>query len=107
MIRRPPRSTLFPYTTLFRSPGEGGRPPIQDDEGLPSAEGKGTTPLLLRDHLQGVRGGGERKPPHRRVHRTLSELDPHPRRYRGQLRAEERRAYPSQEVRRGARDKRG
>src|SRR6266568_8113747 len=25
MIRRPPRSTLFPYTTLFRSPP--GRPP--------------------------------------------------------------------------------
>src|SRR2546422_4275046 len=25
MIRRPPRSTLFPYTTLFRSTG-GGRP---------------------------------------------------------------------------------
>src|SRR5258705_4995180 len=25
MIRRPPRSTLFPYTTLFRSDG-GGRP---------------------------------------------------------------------------------
>src|SRR5260370_22999431 len=24
MIRRPPRSTLFPYTTLFRSPGVGG-----------------------------------------------------------------------------------
>src|SRR3712207_7823213 len=24
MIRRPPRSTLFPYTTLFRSPGRGG-----------------------------------------------------------------------------------
>src|SRR3712207_8925819 len=24
MIRRPPRSTLFPYTTLFRSLGEGG-----------------------------------------------------------------------------------
>src|SRR3712207_7508383 len=23
MIRRPPRSTLFPYTTLFRSTGEG------------------------------------------------------------------------------------
>src|SRR6266498_6156267 len=22
MIRRPPRSTLFPYTTLFRSPGK-------------------------------------------------------------------------------------
>src|SRR3712207_7783583 len=25
MIRRPPRSTLFPYTTLFRSRGPGGR----------------------------------------------------------------------------------
>src|SRR3712207_7424735 len=25
MIRRPPRSTLFPYTTLFRSAGRGGR----------------------------------------------------------------------------------
>src|SRR2546421_4055588 len=25
MIRRPPRSTLFPYTTLFRSDGVGGR----------------------------------------------------------------------------------
>src|SRR5688572_20437077 len=28
MIRRPPRSTLFPYTTLFRSRL---RPPFQDD----------------------------------------------------------------------------
>src|SRR2546422_8473732 len=25
MIRRPPRSTLFPYTTLFRSPAAAGR----------------------------------------------------------------------------------
>src|SRR3712207_7833265 len=25
MIRRPPRSTLFPYTTLFRSAGDEGR----------------------------------------------------------------------------------
>src|SRR5687767_15262779 len=27
MIRRPPRSTLFPYTTLFRSPPRPGNPP--------------------------------------------------------------------------------
>src|SRR2546429_2261926 len=27
MIRRPPRSTLFPYTTLFRSTAELGRQP--------------------------------------------------------------------------------
>src|SRR3712207_7350414 len=30
MIRRPPRSTLFPYTTLFRS--EGGERPLQERE---------------------------------------------------------------------------
>src|SRR2546430_11619056 len=29
MIRRPPRSTLFPYTTLFRSGFAGGRPVAQ------------------------------------------------------------------------------
>src|SRR5438046_7339757 len=30
MIRRPPRSTLFPYTTLFRSRApRGGRPPAR------------------------------------------------------------------------------
>src|SRR3712207_9181471 len=29
MIRRPPRSTLFPYTTLFRS---GGQPTVVDDD---------------------------------------------------------------------------
>src|SRR3712207_7608243 len=31
MIRRPPRSTLFPYTTLFRS-AERGRPPRGERE---------------------------------------------------------------------------
>src|SRR3712207_8059104 len=30
MIRRPPRSTLFPYTTLFRSCGEAGVRFIKD-----------------------------------------------------------------------------
>src|SRR2546430_3455500 len=38
MIRRPPRSTLFPYTTLFRSPGDAvvardrarRRPPVRE-----------------------------------------------------------------------------
>src|SRR3712207_7405827 len=29
MIRRPPKSTLFPYTTLFRSVGHGAHPPVQ------------------------------------------------------------------------------
>src|SRR2546427_9485072 len=37
MIRRPPRSTLFPYTTLFRSsdgPGQGRAPQLVDLERL-------------------------------------------------------------------------
>src|SRR5688572_32328065 len=38
MIRRPPRSTLFPYTTLFRSPAE----PVYQ-EGPPSIRPRGTT----------------------------------------------------------------
>src|SRR2546429_2266298 len=35
MIRRPPRSTLFPYTTLFRSP-DGPSSSLRGDRGLPS-----------------------------------------------------------------------
>src|SRR3712207_8695030 len=31
MIRRPPRSTLFPYTTLFRSPGERRAPAVRGE----------------------------------------------------------------------------
>src|SRR2546423_9596790 len=40
MIRRPPRSTLFPYTTLFRSVTSARRsPPAKDTaiDGMPSA----------------------------------------------------------------------
>src|SRR5256885_11714727 len=32
MIRRPPRSTLFPYTTLFRSPVVGHGPFVMNSE---------------------------------------------------------------------------
>src|SRR3712207_6922684 len=58
MIRRPPRSTLFPYTTLFRS-SRGGHPGGE----------------LLQERLDGV-GAHERGPPsaaepgHARVHRS-------------------------------------
>src|SRR5258708_26967070 len=39
MIRRPPRSTLFPYTTLFRSlPGDLGIGPRAIDHHLAGAE---------------------------------------------------------------------
>src|SRR5438477_8829693 len=36
MIRRPPRSTLFPYTTLFRSPRRGRHRPPRHAGGSPS-----------------------------------------------------------------------
>src|SRR5260370_37414803 len=42
MIRRPPRSTLFPYTTLFRSLGDVCLECLRQDEGdaaLPPADG--------------------------------------------------------------------
>src|SRR2546426_5798833 len=42
MIRRPPRSTLFPYTTLFRSYGHGDR--LGGDRPLPD----GARELLRR-----------------------------------------------------------
>src|SRR2546430_9207455 len=38
MIRRPPRSTLFPYTTLFRSHFTGEVPPLPDPTPLMLAE---------------------------------------------------------------------
>src|SRR5437660_8225278 len=39
MIRRPPRSTLFPYTTLFRSDAEPGPRHVFDDAGVDAAFG--------------------------------------------------------------------
>src|SRR2546425_6838826 len=59
MIRRPPRSTLFPYTTLFRSqsrPG-GGRLAGTRDRGLHVLRGR------PEGNDRGGRGGGERVMP--------------------------------------------
>src|ERR1035437_4998527 len=44
MIRRPPRSTLFPYTTLFRSALETGRQPLR--RARPSTSTAGLCPRL-------------------------------------------------------------
>src|SRR3712207_7314106 len=49
MIRRPPRSTLFPYTTLFRSPLRAACRPLV--EGLPALEHRALPRLLYRAHL--------------------------------------------------------
>src|SRR5690606_41513613 len=63
LIRRPPRSTLFPYTTLFRSPD----PPRCQPPGDGAGAGRGT-------------GRAGRPPQFRAVPRGLC---------RGQLRSEE------------------
>src|SRR3712207_8650246 len=41
MIRRPPRSTLFPYTTLFRSVGPGRSRHVQMRPAVPGRAGEG------------------------------------------------------------------
>src|SRR5256885_8494881 len=41
MIRRPPRSTLFPYTTLFRSEAEAGLPSLGASVPWPGAPAVG------------------------------------------------------------------
>src|SRR2546427_469333 len=69
MIRRPPRSTLFPYTTLFRSEVErrtvqrapGGAAGPLDAEGrfrhqLPAALGSGTAETSRARHLVAAHG---------------------------------------------------
>src|SRR3712207_7238652 len=54
MIRRPPRSTLFPYTTLFRSAGGGRRRgPGRDRQDHPAAPVPASAP-------RGAGDGGRR-----------------------------------------------
>src|SRR3712207_7749920 len=52
MIRRPPRSTLFPYTTLFRSAGPRRRPG--------GARGRDVRRARHRRRHHGRRGGARR-----------------------------------------------
>src|SRR3712207_7574173 len=48
MIRRPPRSTLFPYTTLFRSAGRGGDRPQRDGRADRGRAGRRAAAALRR-----------------------------------------------------------
>src|SRR5690349_23404528 len=79
MIRRPPRSTLFPYTTLFRSaargggstaaagprPARGGRGARARGDGRRAAHGPGHAAR---------RGAGDRAPARGRSEEHTSEL---------------------------------
>src|SRR2546425_12753299 len=64
MIRRPPRSTLFPYTTLFRSKSRRGlvaRVPTRGGgEGWAAARDRG---VFAFRHGGALRGGGGPPPP--------------------------------------------
>src|SRR3712207_9593587 len=55
MIRRPPRSTLFPYTTLFRSRA------IEEYTGIKHAIGvaSGTDALVIASDILGFSDGAE------------------------------------------------
>src|SRR2546426_5548487 len=64
MIRRPPRSTLFPYTTLFRSPEERRRAALPPPSLFPS----------LRDGLADQTLEGPLAGPGRRSEEHTSEL---------------------------------
>src|SRR5256884_1144660 len=76
MIRRPPRSTLFPYTTLFRShPGSRlERPPQRHRDGeLGEARGQGYVLRPALGHEQHDRGGDHGPDEERSEHRVRSE----------------------------------
>src|SRR3712207_7797890 len=55
MIRRPPRSTLFPYTTLFRSRA---RHPRRGDRDRPALRRPRLRPAGRGDHRYDPQGGG-------------------------------------------------
>src|SRR5258705_9085597 len=61
MIRRPPRSTLFPYTTLFRSP----------------ADPRVPTPLKVLGYVPGTVGRLSYVADITRYFRALAEATPH------------------------------
>src|SRR3712207_8413169 len=78
MIRRPPRSTLFPYTTLFRSPGPPGDAPVgAADPEVPAGEdllhgrvpvGEGPPPLHELGHAE------RRRPAHAALEGAVGAL---------------------------------
>src|SRR3712207_8423125 len=69
MIRRPPRSTLFPYTTLFRSEllDDRSRPAVVDDQGQrvrvrrADVHEVDVEPIDLGDELRQLVQPGDRK----------------------------------------------
>src|SRR2546430_5890025 len=68
MIRRPPRSTLFPYTTLFRSQRERERERVGREPWTPGDRGG--------QHREETSHDGDRKRAVREAKRVLEPEDP-------------------------------
>src|SRR5438876_5087380 len=67
MLRRPPRSTLFPYTTLFRSIAN--LAPV-----IEAARGRSTCAVPLSDELGAIRARARRRAEEKRSEEHTSEL---------------------------------
>src|SRR5687767_15363751 len=79
MIRRPPRSTLFPYTTLFRSRplGDGGRdltPGTRHALGAGRGGGRARRGRRARRRRHAERGGQRRSEEHTSELQSLAYL---------------------------------
>src|SRR3989449_4375918 len=89
MIRRPPRSTLFPYTTLFRSQSrhaadacraERRHRPAAEDPGVGGCAGKGLALLRSEEHTSELQSRlhlvcrllleKKKKKIHQKIHKT-------------------------------------
>src|SRR3712207_8811383 len=66
MLRRPPRSTLFPYTTLFRSPLAVAAGGARNARGVPPLSYRAAPPLRAPAprHRQAAPGGQARSEEH-------------------------------------------
>src|SRR5690242_21147473 len=74
MIRRPPRSTLFPYTTLFRSEAHPCGLQLRVADGRDRGDGTGGRG---QHHLPLGARGGRRRPAGGRSEEHTSELQSH------------------------------
>src|SRR5438874_5586671 len=88
MIRRPPRSTLFPYTTLFRSPGLSSarrREPGRGHRRARSRASPGWRPLRSEEHTSELQSRRDlvcrlllekkKKKKKQQTHKTLQHID--------------------------------
>src|SRR5215216_7675759 len=73
MIRRPPRSTLFPYTTLFRSRRRTGRPRCSDRRRTPVPRNPPGRPRRCRTTSRSEEHTSELQSPDHLVCRLLLE----------------------------------